>query len=327
MITKGLTLKLYETMLLARRFEKRMAELFQEGDIPGAIHLGIGQEAFAVGAVAPLRPDDILLYSHRGFAHCLGKGMSPQEILAEYMGRKAGCSNGQGGVHLANMNLGVAGVSGCQGGNHVIAVGFGLAAKMKGTDQVTACFFGEGTANRGTFLEGVNMAVLYKLPVIFLCENNLYGFSTSWDRAMATPHITARAKGLGLPGKVVDGNDVLAVYQAVKKAVDRARAGEGPFLIEGMTYRWRGHHEKDPGTAYRSAKEVKAWKKKCPILRLKRAIVAKKIAGARALYLLDQKVSQQVEEAIEFCKKSEYPTMGDLKKKIAYYDFKPRTWI
>jgi len=324
MASKELLLGLYEKMLLARRFEERMVSLFQEGLIPGAVHLGIGQEAFAVGAVAPLRKDDYLLFSHRGFAHCIAKGMTPREVLAEYMGRKTGCAGGQGGVHLADMRLGIPGISGCQGGNHIIAVGFGMAAKMKERDQVTACFFGEGTANRGTFLEGINMAALYKLPVIFLCENNLYGFSTSQQRAMVAEHVADRARGLGLPGKVVDGNDVLSVYQVVKRAVERARAGEGPSLIEGMTYRWIGHHERDPGTGYRSQKEVKQWKKKCPILKLKKILLEKKMGTFKDLARMNQKVLQQVEEAVDFAKTSEFPIIQDLQEIIAYYDIKPK---
>lgn len=324
MTFKELMLDLYEKMLLARRFEERIVDLFQEGLIPGAVHLGIGQEAFAIGAVAPLRKDDYLLFSHRGFAHCIAKGMPPKEILAEYMGKKTGCSKGRGGVHLADMNIGIPGISGCQGGNHVLAVGFGMAAKMKGTGQVVACFFGEGTANRGTFLEGINMAALYKLPVIFLCENNLYGFSTSQRRAMVAKHVTDRAKGLGLPGKVIDGNDVLLVYRVVKRAVERARAGEGPTLIEGMTYRWRGHHERDPGTGYRSEKEVAQWKKRCPILKLKKILLKKKIATAKALAQLNQNVIQQVEEAVEFCRQSDFPVISDIQEIISYYDIKPK---
>ncbi|MCX5906604.1 MAG: thiamine pyrophosphate-dependent dehydrogenase E1 component subunit alpha, partial [Deltaproteobacteria bacterium] len=191
-------------------------------------------------------------------------------------------------------------------------------------DQVTACFFGEGTANRGTFLEGVNMAALYKLPVIFFCENNGYGFSTSRERAMANEKIADRAPGLGLPGKVVDGNDVLAVYRVTQKAVERARAGEGPTLIEGMTYRWRGHHERDPGTAYRSSKELEGWKRKCPLVRLKKTLLEKKWVTRENLAGIEEKVRQEVEEAVNSSKAGVFPDPGDMEKCVAYYDFKPK---
>ncbi len=318
---------LYEKMLLARRFEERMGEIFQEGLIPGAVHLGIGQEGFAVGAVAALRRDDYMILSHRGFAHCIAKGIPPREILAEYMGRKTGCSRGQGGAHLARLDRGVPGASGCQGGNHVIAVGFGLAARMKGTKQVTACFFGEGTANRGTFLEGINMAAVYRLPILFLCENNLYGFSTSQKKAMAARHVADRARGLGIPGEVVDGNDAVTVHWAVKKAVERARAGHGPSLIEGMTYRWRGHHERDPGTAYRDANEVERWKKRCPLLKLRKVLLERKIVTPGWLDRLEDKIKREVEEAVEFSRRSEFPVFQDLKESMAFYDFKPKSRV
>ena len=167
MLQKELLIDLYRKMLLTRRFEERFAQIFQKGMIPGAVHLGIGQEAFSIGAIAPLRKDDYLLISHRGFGHSIAKGIPPDRILAEYMGKRTGCCRGLGCAHMADRTVGVMGVSGCQGGNHVVAPGLALACKMQGTDQVTACVFGDGTANRGTFLEGINMAAVWKLPVVW----------------------------------------------------------------------------------------------------------------------------------------------------------------
>ena len=320
MLGKELLVDLYEKMLLTRRFEERVVEVYKQGLIPGALHLGIGHEAFSVGAIAPLNKDDYLLISHRGFGHSIAKGISPARILAEYMGKKTGCSRGLGCAHLADRTVGIPGVSGCQGGNHVVAPGLALATQMKGTQQVTACVFGDGTANRGTFLEGINMAAVWKLPVIFLCENNLYGFSVPIREAMATENVADRATCLGLPGVVVDGNDVTAVYEAAKEAVERARSGEGPTLIEGKTYRWRGHTERDPGTAYRSLEEVEQWKRKCPIQRLQRLFLAENLMSPKELEIIEDTVLQQVEEAVQFAINSEMPGIEDLKAHTAYYE-------
>jgi TPP-dependent pyruvate/acetoin dehydrogenase alpha subunit len=303
---------LYKTMLLVRRFEEKMVELYEEGYIPGALHLGIGHEALSVGACAPLREDDYLLFSHRGFGHCIAKGMPPGKILAEFMGKRSGCSGGKGGVHLADYSLGILGISGSQGGNHVIATGAGLSAQLRGTDQVTACFFGDGTANRGTFLEGINMTAVWKLPVLFICENNLYGFSTAQSRSMVVEDVAARAPGLGIPGEVVDGNDAIAVYEVVQKAIARARAGDGPSLIEGKTYRWRGHHEWDPGTAYRSQEEMAAWKEKCPIHRLETRLVEMGAMDRDSVAEMEKEVAQEVAAAVEFAMGSPEPLPTDL---------------
>lgn len=319
MLKKEILMDLYEKMLLTRRFEERVVELFEQGMIPGAVHLGIGHEAFSVGTIAPLRKDDYLLISHRGFGHSIAKGLPLGRILAEYMGKATGCSRGLGCAHLAARTVGIVGVSGCQGGNHVIAPGLALATKMKGTDQVTACVFGDGTANRGTFLEGINLAAVWKLPVVFLCENNLYGFSVPIGKAMVNENIADRAPSLGLPGVVVDGNDLVAVYEATKKAVERARSGKGPTLIEGKTYRWRGHTELDPGTAYRDSQELEEWKEKCPIKMMQKLLLEEKIMDSEALEAMEQAVARQVGEAVEFAMSSDVPRPEDLEPHIVYY--------
>jgi len=319
-LEKELLMDLYEKMLLTRRFEERVVELFKQGMIPGAVHLGIGHEAFSVGAIAPLRKDDYLLISHRGFGHSIAKGIPPGHILAEYMGKATGCSRGLGGAHLADRTVGIAGVSGCQGGNHVIAPGLALASKMKGTDQVTACVFGDGTSNRGTFLEGINLAAVWKLPVVFLCENNRYGFSVPIRKAMVNEDIADRAPSLGLPGVVVDGNDVIAVYEATDKAVERARSGEGPTLIEGKTYRWRGHTELDPGTAYRDPQEVKEWKQRCPIKKMQKRLLEEKVIDSEGIEAMEREVTRQVEETVRFAMNSKAPRPEDLESHIVYYD-------
>jgi len=320
MLQREILLDLYEKMLLTRRFEERLVEVYQQGLIPGALHLGIGQEGFSVGAIAPLDQEDYLLISHRGFGHSIAKGIPPARILAEYMGKKTGCSHGLGCAHLADITMGIPGVSGCQGGNHVLAPGLALASKMRKTQQVTACVFGDGTANRGTFLEGVNMAAVWNLPVIFLCENNLYGFSVPVREAMVTENVADRASGLGLPSVVVDGNDVIAVYETMKEAIERARSGGGPTLIEGKTYRWRGHTEMDPGTAYRNPEEVAHWKSKCPLLRLQKSLLAQNWIDLEELQLMEAAVMLEVEEAVQFAVNSEMPRPEDLKAHVAYYE-------
>jgi TPP-dependent pyruvate/acetoin dehydrogenase alpha subunit len=319
-LEKELLTDLYEKMLLTRRFEERVVELFKQGMIPGAVHLGIGHEAFSVGAIAPLRKDDYLLISHRGFGHSIAKGIPPGRILAEYMGKATGCSHGLGCAHLADRTVGMPGVSGCQGGNHVIAPGLALASRMNGTDQVTACVFGDGTANRGTFLEGINLAAVWKLPVVFLCENNRYGFSVPIGKAMVNEDIADRAPSLGLPGVVVDGNDLIAVYEAAEEAVENARSGKGPTLIEGKTYRWRGHTERDPGTAYRDSQEVEEWKQKCPINRMQKRLLEEKIIDPGGLEAIEKGVNRRVEEAVHFAMNSEVPRPDDLEPHVVYYD-------
>ncbi|MEW5920571.1 MAG: thiamine pyrophosphate-dependent dehydrogenase E1 component subunit alpha [Bacillota bacterium] len=311
-IAKSLMLDLYRQMVLNRLVEEEMIELVKQKKIAGALHLGIGHEALSVGATYPLRQDDYLVFSHRGVGHCLAKGVPPSAIVGEFMGRAIGCSKGKGGVHLSDFTRGVLGISGSQGGNFVIATGAGLRAKMKGTDQVAACFFGEGTSNRGPFHEGVNMAAVWKLPVIFVCENDTYSFSTHQKQVMLVENVADRASAYGIPGVVVDGNDMLAVYQAVAKAVERARAGEGPTIIEGKTYRWRGHHEFEDGTAYRDQHEVEEWKQKCPIKRFEKQLLAFGTATEDDLAAIRQEVTDYVLEELRLAHNSPVPDPKEL---------------
>lgn len=308
---KSVLLELYRKMLLNRYLEEAMVELYQQGHIPGSLHLGIGHEALSIGTTVPLRRDDYLVFSHRGVGHCLGKGVPARTILAEFMGRATGCSLGKGGVHLSDFSVGSLGISGSQGGNIVIAAGAGLSAKMRRTDQVVACFFGEGTANRGCFHEGINLAAVWRLPVIFICENNIYSYSTHQTKIMLRDDVADHAYGYGIPGVVVDGNDVLAVYNAMQEAIARARAGEGPTLLEGKTYRWRGHHERDP-EIYRDPREVEEWKQKCPIVRFERVLQREGILTAEEQENIRAEIRQEVQEAVDFALNSPYPDPKDL---------------
>lgn len=310
-VNRELRLKLYKKMLLNRFVEEEMIELVKEKKIYGALHLGIGHEALSVGATFPLRQDDYLVFSHRGVGHCLAKGIPPSAVVGEFMGRAIGCSQGKGGVHLSDYSRGVLGISGSQGGNFVIATGAGLRAKMKGTDQVAMCFFGEGTSNRGPFHEGINMAAVWKLPVIFVCENDTYSFSTRQNQVMLLENVADRASAYGIPGVVVDGNDVLAVYQAVIESIERARGGEGPTIIEGKTYRWRGHSENEDGLAYRDESEIEEWKENCPISRFEKVLLENGASDAE-LSAIRREIKDYIFEELKLAHNSPVPEQREL---------------
>ena len=251
-------LRLYHDMVLCRRFEEVVNELYLQGHIPSTLHLYIGQEAVAVGVCAALRPDDYLLSTHRPHGHALAKGVSPNAILAELYGKATGTCKAKGGsMHVGDIRLGMFPAIAIVGGNVPLAAGAAFASKRLKDGRVTACFFGEGAVNEGAWHEGVNAAAIWDLPVVFVCENNLYAASTPVQSVVKTATVADRAQGYGIPGVTVDGNDVLAVRQATQQAVDRARAGRGPTLIECLTYRQCGHSRSDPRT-YRSRDEEAA---------------------------------------------------------------------
>lgn len=307
---------IYEKMILDRYLEERMQEIYEEGGkILTSLHLGLGHEALSVGTTITLREDDYLVYSHRGMGHSIAKGMPVKDLLAEWYGKATGCSKGKGGVHLADFSRGILGISGSQGGNAVIAIGAALSASIQKTDQVAMCFFGEGTSNRGPIHEAMNMAAVWKLPVIFICENDSYSFSTHVSKILPVQNVADRAPAYNMPGIVVDGNDVLAVYQVTKEAVERARKGEGPSLIEGKTYRFCGHHERDTHLCYREEEEIKSWKKKCPISRfeeyLKNNGVTQEDLGS-----IQARVREEIEEAVIFADNSPFPLPEDLYKDV-----------
>jgi TPP-dependent pyruvate/acetoin dehydrogenase alpha subunit len=240
-------IEMYRTMKKIREFETKAAELFAEGSIPGFVHLYIGEEAVATGVCANLKDSDYITSTHRGHGHIIAKGGDLKYMFAELFGKATGYCKGKGGsMHIADADRGILGANGIVGAGHNIAVGAGLSAKYRGTDQVCVCFFGDGSTNQGTFHESLNLASIWKLPVIFVCENNLYGISMHQSRHQAIQDVADRAVAYNIPGVVVDGNDVLAVYEAAKEAIDRARNGQGPTLIECKTYRQRGHFEGDP---------------------------------------------------------------------------------
>ena len=245
---KEMLLDMYKTMLSIRAFETKAAECFTKGMLAGNIHLCIGQEAVPTGACYALEPEDYMTSTHRGHGHCIAKGASLDKMLAELFGKKTGYCQGKGGsMHIMAMDLGILGANGIVGGEIPIATGAAYSAKLRGTEQVTLAFFGDSASNEGTFHESINMAAAWNLPIVYIIENNLFGISVDIRRVTKEHDLYKRAEGYGIPGEAVDGNDVYAVYEAVSRAVERARKGEGPTLIECKTYRWQGHHVGDPG--------------------------------------------------------------------------------
>ena len=304
---------MYEMMLRIRRSEERVAEYFAAGKIPGFVHLYIGEEAVAVGVMAHLREDDYISSTHSGHGHFIAKGGSLKELWAELMGKKTGACKGKGGsMHIADLDVGELGANGIVGGGIPHAVGAALAFKLAGTDRVAVSFFGDGASNQQNFHEAINLAAIWRLPVVFVCENNLYQISLPYSKQQAIKSVAERGAAYGIPGVSVDGQDVLAVYEVAKEAIERARRGEGPTLIEAKTYRFRGHFEGDP-QVYRSEDEIKWWmENKDPIKLFADKLIGKGIATEQELKEIDEKVKHEVAEAIDFAEKSPYPEPSDL---------------
>jgi TPP-dependent pyruvate/acetoin dehydrogenase alpha subunit len=298
---KDLVLKLYRTMVLIREFELRAKEVFRSGKMPGFIHVYIGEEAVAAGVCAQLRTDDYVASTHRGHGHALAKGISARDTMAELMGVVAGCSGGRGGtMHLYDPTVGFLGSNGVVPPGILIATGAGLSAKLKGGDQVAVAFFGDGGSNNGAFHEGLNMAATWDVPVIFVCENNLYATEMPFGKATKNINVASRAAAYGIPGVQVDGNNVLEVYEKTGEAVSRARRGEGPTLIECLTYRWFGHHEGDPGIAYRTKEEIAHWKDRDPIRRLYDDTIAAKLVLEEDFKGIDAEIKTELDDATQF---------------------------
>jgi len=298
---------MYKRMLEIRFFEEKVFDLYAQNLVPGTIHLYLGEEAVAVGVCSLLKKDDYITSTHRGHGHCIAKGAELKRTMAEILGKKTGYCKGKGGsMHIADFKIGMLGATAVVGAGLPIAVGAGLSAKLRKTDQVVACFFGEGASNQGTFHESINMASIWKLPVIFVCENNLYAMGTRQSRVMAIENVADRAVAYGIPGVVVDGNDVLAVYEATQKAVERARKGEGPTLIECKTYRHKGHSRVDPAK-YRPKEEVEEWLAKDPIKCFKEKLLQTNTLTESEIQQIEKEVSDEIEEAVKFAMESPYP--------------------
>ncbi|BCM89612.1 acetoin:2,6-dichlorophenolindophenol oxidoreductase subunit alpha [Abditibacteriota bacterium] len=299
-------------MLLIRRFEEKLDDLFSSGVIKGTSHLYAGQEAVATGVCAILRPDDMMTSTHRGHGHFLAKGGSPSALMAELWGKATGPSKGRGGSqHVADYSIGFLGSNGITAGGLPIATGAALAAKMKQTGQVVVAFFGEGGANQGTFHEAINMAAVWKLPVLFVCENNQYAMSTRYDEIFATPTIAARAAGYGIAGEVVDGTDFFSVCEAIERGATRARNGEGPSLIEMLVYRYYGHSKSDK-CEYRTREEEAEWRAKDCIGKLQTHMG---LSNEEYRTILED-VDAEVEAAVEFARESSEPEIEDLESAL-----------
>jgi pyruvate dehydrogenase E1 component alpha subunit len=307
---------MYKTMLRIRKFEEKAMNLFAAGKIPGFVHLYIGEEAVATGVAANLDTLDYITSTHRGHGHIIAKGGNLEFMMAELFGKAAGYCKGKGGsMHIADASRGILGANGIVGAGQNIAVGAGLSIKYKGTDQVCVCFFGDGSTNQGTFHEALNLASIWKLPVVFVCENNLYGISMSQSRHQAIQDIADRAIAYNIPGVAVDGNDVFAVYEAAKVAVKRARDKQGPTLIECKTYRHRGHFEGDPGL-YKPEDEQRDWLAKDPIKRLESFIVENKIQSDAEIDVINEGVTKEILDAIEFAENSPEPSIESVVEDI-----------
>jgi pyruvate dehydrogenase E1 component alpha subunit len=305
--TRELLAELFRRMVLVREFELRAIEERRSGLIPGFIHSCVGQEASAVGACLALEPDDVITSTHRGHGHLIGKGGDPRYMMAELAARSSGYCRGRGGsLHIADFDLGILGANGIVAGGIPIAAGAALAISMRGETRVALSFFGDGAVNEGAFHEAANLAGLWKLPAIFFCENNLYGEGTPQSKQAPVTDLAVRAEGYGFPGVLVDGQDVLAVYEAVRQAADRARAGEGPTFIEAKTYRYRGHYEGDP-QVYRLPGEMEEWRARDPIPAFRQRLVETEMFDQAALKQIEAEVQDQLDDAVAFAKGAPQP--------------------
>jgi len=308
--------KLYRDMLLIRRFEERVNEVFVNGEVSGTCHLCIGQEAVPVGVVAALRPDDYLSGTHRGHGHFLAKGGDPKRILAEIFGREAGYSRGRGGSqHMASFEIGFLGSYGVTGGSIPLATGAALAIKQRHQSRVVAAMLGDGAANQGVFHECINLAALWKLPIVYVCENNLYAMSMPFAESCAVSHLADRVRGFGLATKVVDGNDVLAVAEAASRAVERARSGEGPSFLECLTYRFCGHSRSDQ-CLYRTREEEAMWKARCPVENFARKLLAERVLTKQDLERMEAELASELRLAEEFARAAPFPDANTLEQDV-----------
>ena len=315
-MSKKLMMHLYEKMIKIRRFEERAAKLYAAGKIPGFVHLYIGEEAIAAGVCANLKKDDYITSTHRGHGHLIAKGGDVSLMMAELLAKKTGYCKGKGGsMHISDLSLGILGSNGIVGAGLPIAVGAGYASKVKSKGQVCICFFGDGASNRGTFHESINLASIWNLPIIYVCENNYYGISGCSRDTMNIRNISTRSKSYGIPGITVDGNDVTAVYKATAQAIKKVRNGNGPILIECKTWRHRGHWEGDPDH-YRDKEEHKQWLLKDPIQNFTGNLLENKVATQAELKKIETQILAEIEAAVEFADASSEPNVEDLYKDV-----------
>jgi acetoin:2,6-dichlorophenolindophenol oxidoreductase subunit alpha len=301
----GNRVELLTQMLLSRYFDEKVNDLYAEGKVHGTAHFYVGQESVAVGAIAALKEGDVITSTHRGHGHAIAFGLDVDRMAAELLGQATGYCHGKGGsMHIADVTVGMLGANGIVGGSMGIVCGAAWAFKRRGQDNAAICFFGEGAANEGIFHEALNLAAIWKLPVVFLCENNQYGMSMSVKRATAIENISDRAAAYGMPGVTVAGTELDEVYKATLEALERARAGEGPTLLEAITYRYLGHSKSD-ANLYRTREEIQTWRKRDPIQRFAAVLEGEGVLQENEWQRLDEEAKQRIEEAFE--KASEEP--------------------
>jgi pyruvate dehydrogenase E1 component alpha subunit len=304
-------LHMYRTMCRIRAFETRVQELFAANRIPGFVHLSLGEEAVPTGISSVLRADDYITSTHRGHGHVLAKGADPKFMMAELFGKATGYCKGKGGsMHIADFSLGVLGANGVVAGGFPISVGAGLSCRLRGTNQVVVCYFGDGASNRGPVHEALNMAAIWKLPIVFACENNRYASTTPLSYSTSVESIADRASGYDMPGVSVDGNRILEVREAAQEAVKRARQGKGPTLLEARTYRYRGHFEGDP-QRYRSKEEVEEAAKTDPIAQFAVLLRKRKILSEKLEESLQEEIAGEMDDAVRFAEESPLPSPED----------------
>jgi len=311
-LTSEQLIGLCRTMKRIRMFELRTAEEFAGGRIPGFVHLYVGQEAVAAGVCLALKESDYIVSTHRGHGHLIAKGGDFKLMMAELFGKRTGYCKGKGGsMHIAAFELGMLGANGIVGGGPPIAAGAALAAQYQGRDGVTICFFGDGASNQGTTHEAMNLAACWKLPVVFVVENNKWGEFTHQSRHQTVEHVAERAAAYDIPGMTVNGNDPVAVYEAVSEAVKRAREGQGPSLIEGETWRVRGHFEGDPMN-YRDEEEVREWQDKDPIPLFEKQMIEMGVLDEKSVREIEESIRKELDEAVRFAQESPYPETDEL---------------
>lgn len=303
-------------MYLIRKFEEGAEECYTRGLIHGTMHLSIGQETSAVGSCMPLAPNDQITSTHRGHGHCVAKGADVSRMFAEFFGKENGYCKGRGGsMHIADVEKGNLGANGIVAGGIPISVGAALSSKRLKTGKVVLCFFGDGANNEGAFHESLNMASIWKLPVVFICENNKYGMSTSIERSTSVKNISDRAIAYSMPGVTVDGNDFNAITEAVDTAVEHARHGNGPSLVESLTYRWRGHSKSDRNR-YRTKAEIDDWIARDPIVRFSTFLIENSVLNAADVAVIEASVDAEIEAAIKFAKASPEPLLSDVSRDV-----------
>lgn len=310
-------LELYRQMVMIRRFEETVFDVYRKGWMPGLAHLSDGQEAVPVGVCAALHQDDTITSTHRGHGHIIAKGGRIGPMMAEVMGKASGYCRGKGGeMHIADVSLGILGANGIVGGGMGIAAGAAFTFKREGKGRVSAAFFGDGAINQGIWYETANLAVLWKLPLIYVCENNQYTQFTHYSKLVAGAGLIARAEAMGMPGLEVDGNDVLAVYEAACQAVERARGGGGPTTLVCHTIRYGGHHVGDPGTAYRGKDEMAAWHAKDAIQRYERLLLERGVLAPDRLEAIRDEVEQQIEAAVTEARQAPAPDVSEVNQDV-----------